>query len=355
LCENREEGMLTNILSLRPIFGMRLWLLVGIILHFQGYSHGWLSLHDLPNRHHSLLPSLVMKASRGANKWKRKQAWLEQRGGAIFEVDKTTTTNIIAPPFVTIVGNGRIGGLLASAGNCVVLGRDDVIKAEDGEGPILVATRNDALEGIIAKTPEHRRKDLIFLQNGYLDAFLESQGLVENTQVLLYLSVPSKGVEPVDGVTSVNPEGLTVATGKWAQAFADRLKALNLKCKVVDATSYKPAMFEKLIWISTFMLVGTAKECKTVGEAGKKYNDVVAQVVDELVSAVSAKEGIEFPLGTLERLEAYTDVVADFPCAVKEFEWRNQYFWNLGQDGVPVHNGLLKECAQKGLLAFDLP
>jgi hypothetical protein len=29
----------------------------------------------------------------------------------------------------------------------------------------------------------------------------------------------------------------------------------------------------------------------------------------------------EFLAGTLERLKAYTDVVADFPCNVKEFEW----------------------------------
>jgi hypothetical protein len=30
--------------------------------------------------------------------------------------------------------------------------------------PILVATRNDSLEGIIASTPAERRKDLVFMQ-----------------------------------------------------------------------------------------------------------------------------------------------------------------------------------------------
>jgi hypothetical protein len=329
-----------------------------LLFAFLSCSYGWLLRSNIHSRQYF---RTALQASRGATKWERKKAWLEKRGGAAMTMETTSdassssNTNQAPPPFAAIVGNGRIGGLLASgAGNCVVLGRDDAVNA-DGEGLILIATRNDALEGIIEKTPENRRKDLVFLQNGYLDAFLESKGLLENTQVLLYLSVPAKGVEPVDGVTSVNPEGLTAATGEWAQAFADRLDALGLKCNVVDATTYKPAMFEKLIWISTFMLVGTAKECKTVGEAGKDYKEVVAQVVNELVSAVSAKEGITFPPGTLERLEAYTDVVADFPCAVKEFEWRNQYFWNLGDDAVPVHNGLLKECAQKGLLGFELP
>ena len=103
------------------------------------------------------------------------------------------------------------------------------------------------------------------------------------------------------------------------------------------------------------MLVGTAKECKTVGEAGSEFGDVVAQVVEEMVQAVATKENIEFPSGTLERLKAYTDVVADFPCAVKEFEWRNKYFWDLGDDAVPTHNALLKECKEKGFLGFDLP
>mmetsp|Transcript_1196 Transcript_1196/g.2712 ORF Transcript_1196/g.2712 Transcript_1196/m.2712 type:complete len:335 (+) Transcript_1196:144-1148(+) len=258
------------------------------------------------------------------------------------------------PPFAAIVGNGRIGGALSEAGNCVVLERGDSIDV-DGEGPILLATRNDALDEIIDNCPENRRKDLVFLQNGYLDDFLEKKGLSENSQVLLYLSVAAKGMPPTDGVTTFNPEGLTASTGEWAQAFADRLASIDLKCNVVSATDYRPAMFEKLMWISTYMLVGAANNCATVGDAGKDHSDTVESIVKELVAAVSAKEGIEFPEGTLERLKSYTDVVADFPCGVKEFEWRNQYFWNIGDDAVPIHNGLLKECAEKGILPFELP
>merc|ERR1712032_168136 len=215
-----------------------------------------------------------------------------------------------------------------------------------GNGPILVATRNDALDGIIEKCPENRRKDIVFVQNGYLDKFLDSKGLLDNTQVLLYLSVPAMGVEPVDGVTSYNPEGLTAATGIHAQAFANQLAALGLKCNVVTPEEYRPAMFEKLIWISTYMLVGTARECKSVGEAASEHKELVEAVIRELVAAVSAAEGITFQEGTIPRLAAYTDVVADFPCGVKEFEWRNQYFYNLGDDACPTHNGLLRECAE---------
>lgn len=103
------------------------------------------------------------------------------------------------------------------------------------------------------------------------------------------------------------------------------------------------------------MLVGTAKECSSVGQAGEDHAELVEKVVNELTTAVSAKEGIEFEDGTMERLAAYTDVVADFPCAVKEFEWRNQFFYKLGDSACPTHNELLRECAEKGALGFELP
>lgn len=307
-------------------------------------AQAWLAKSS-SSRH--LQSATLGMGSNAATKWEKKQIWLEKRG-------MSSGSDKPSVPFAAIIGSGRIGGTLAEAGNCVLLGRDDSIDPA-GEGPILVATRNDALDGIVAKCPENRRKDLVFMQNGYLDGFLETNGLMDNTQVLLYLSVTAKGVEPVDGVTTVNPEGLTAATGVHAQAFADRLAALSLKCNVVSPEDYRPAMFEKLMWISTYMLVGVAKDCKSVGEAGSKHGDLVEDIVKELVSAVSAKEGITFPDGTMARLAAYTDVVADFPCGVKEFEWRNKYFYDLGDEAVPTHNALLKECAASGKLSFQLP
>jgi hypothetical protein len=310
-------------------------------------SYGWLTQSSVAGR-----TSVVLMGSKSAAKWEKKQAWLEKRG---FSGDGASAgDDSPSVPFSAIIGNGRIGGTLAEAGECVVLGRDDKIDP-DGEGPILIATRNDVLDGIVEACPENRRKDLVFMQNGYLDKFLESKGMLDNTQVLLYLSVTAKGVDPVDGVTTVNPEGLTTATGIHAQAFADRLAAMGLKCNIVAPEVYRPAMFEKLMWISTYMLVGAAKGCKSVGEAGSEHGEVVEQIVNELVAAVSAKEGITFPEGTMARLAAYTDVVAGFPCAVKEFEWRNKYFYDLGDEAVPAHNGLLKECAENGLLTFELP
>mmetsp|Transcript_9512 Transcript_9512/g.14261 ORF Transcript_9512/g.14261 Transcript_9512/m.14261 type:complete len:325 (+) Transcript_9512:108-1082(+) len=289
-----------------------------------------------------------LMASRSADKALSRQAWAEKKGISDETEDSSTS-------FCTVVGGGRIGSLLAQGDDTLLLKRGDSIPSDNEGTPILIATRNDSLDQIIEDCPENRLKDLTFLQNGYLDGYLEEKGLAKNTQALLYLSVPALGVEPVDGITSVNPEGLTAAVGVHAQAFADRLGSLGLECNVVSPEEYQPAMFEKLIWISTYMLVGTAKECKSVGQAGADHTELVETVVNELVAAVSEKEGIKFSEGSMARLAAYTDVVADFPCAVKEFEWRNEYFYKLGDEACPTHNGLLRECKEKGLLGFELP
>jgi hypothetical protein len=103
------------------------------------------------------------------------------------------------------------------------------------------------------------------------------------------------------------------------------------------------------------MLVGVAKDCATVGDAQSDQKELVEQVINELVAAVSAKEGITFPEGSVARLAAYTDVVSNFPAAVKEFEWRNSFFYKLGNEACPTHNALLEECAAAGKLGFELP
>ena len=62
----------------------------------------------------------------------------------------------------------------------MVLKRGDELPP--GSGPIIIATRNDALAGIVEATPADRRDDLVFIQNGMLQPWLDSQGLGDNTQ-----------------------------------------------------------------------------------------------------------------------------------------------------------------------------
>ena len=80
--------------------------------------------------------------------------------------------------------------------------------------------------------------DLVFFQNGMLEPWLESKGLNDANQALAYFAVSKLGEPPVDGKTDTNPEGLTAAYGKWANAVAGRLHSGGLSCKVMRNIFY---------------------------------------------------------------------------------------------------------------------
>ena len=217
--------------------------------------------------------------------------------------------------------------------------------SSDGSGPIFVCTRNDVLGDLVESTPENRRKDLVFMQNGYIDGFLEERGLEGNTQALIFFAVAKKGEAPTDGKTELNPDGLTKVTGPWAEAYAARVHAAGLACEVVESEAYKTAMFEKLIWISAFMLVGAVNGGITVGDVEQMHRPAVLELIDELAGAVTQAQGVKFGPGVGERLCAYARSVAHFPTAIKEFEFRNGFFWELSEtaededrpDPCPLH------------------
>lgn len=184
-----------------------------------------------------------------------------------------------------------------------------------------------------------------------LEPWLNSKGLNNSDQVLAYFAVSKLGEPPVDGKTDTNPEGLTAAYGNWATAVASRLHAGGLSCKVLDKEAFQKQMLEKLIWISAFMLVGARHPGATVGAVEKEYRHEVSKLMAELASAASAEKGIAFDDGMEERLCAYSRAVAHFPTAVKEFKWRNGWFYSLSEkaisggmpDPCPLHTSWLKE------------
>ena len=193
---------------------------------------------------------------------------------------------------------------------------------------------HDALASVIEAVPEDRRADLCFLQNGMLGPFLEGQGLGDATQVLVYLAVAKLGETPTDGVTDVNPEGLTAANGKHAEAFAARLANASLACHVLDDAAFKASAFEKLIWISAFMLVGAAHPGATVGDVESTHRREVVALIEELVKGTGETQGVAFQEGSVDRLLAYARAVAHFPTAVKEFEWRNGFFHGVSKSAL---------------------
>ncbi|KAG6516910.1 uncharacterized protein LOC122055348 [Zingiber officinale] len=263
----------------------------------------------------------------------------------------TATMGTAVAPAV-IVGGGRVGQMLRSLGDGrdAVVGRGQPVPA-DFQGPILVCTRNDDLEAVLASTPRSRWNDLVFFQNGMLEPWLESKGLGDADQVLAYFAVSKLGEAPVDGKTDTNPEGLTAVFGKWASAIAARLHGGGLSCKVLEKEAFQKQMLEKLIWISAFMLVGARHPGATVGVVEKEYRTEVESLIAELASAAAAEKGITFEGGMVDRLCAYSRAVAHFPTAVKEFKWRNGWFYSLTEkalaegkrDPCPLHTAWLKE------------
>jgi len=252
-----------------------------------------------------------------------------------------------------IVGGGRIGSALLDMGveGDMLLKRDQAFPESPTEGPIYVCTRNDALAGVVAATPDHRKGDLVFLQNGMLGDFLEEQGLQDASQVLVYLAVAKLGEKPTDGITNVNPEGLTTATGKWASAFQARLAKGGLTCHVRQGNGYTRAMLEKHVWICAFMMVGALNGGISVGEVEAQHSDQLRALVEELCAAGEAKLGVQLSDGVFERLAAYGRAVSHFPTAVKEFDWRNGWFYAISKtaldageaDPMPLHTSGLKE------------
>jgi len=252
-----------------------------------------------------------------------------------------------------IVGGGRIGSALKELGveGDVVLRRGDAFPAAPASGPIYVTTRNDDLAGVVAATPPERRQDLVFLQNGMLGEFLEEQGLPDATQVLLYLAVAKLGEPPIDGITDTNPDGLTTAKGRWAEAFRARLAGGGLTCHVKQGDEYTKAMLEKHVWICAFMVTGALHGGVTVGEVESAHASQLRALVDELCAAGEAALGVRLEPGAFERLAAYGRSVAHFPTAVKEFEWRNGWFHKISQralaegrpDPLPLHTAALQE------------
>ncbi|KAL6537592.1 hypothetical protein OROMI_026126 [Orobanche minor] len=251
-----------------------------------------------------------------------------------------------------IVGGGRVGKALQDmgGGDDVLVKRGEPVPLDFGR-PILVCTRNDDLDAVLDSIPKSSWSDLVFFQNGMLEPWFRSKGLGEANQILAYFAVSKLGEPPIDGITDTNPEGLTSAYGKWASAVAGRLRAGGLSCKVLERDAFEKRMLEKLIWICAFMLVGARHRGATVGVVEKDYRSEVSALIAELASAAEAEKGVIFEEAIEDRLCAYARAVAHFPSALKEFKWRNGWFYSLsekaiaqgGQDPCPLHTSWLKE------------
>lgn len=243
---------------------------------------------------------------------------------------------------VSIIGAGRVGQALAGIGRkkeveaaLLRRGQHNLLST----GPIVVCTRNDDLRDVLDWIPNDRRSDLIFIQNGMLQTWFAEVGLQEITQGLLYIAVSKAGDTPVDG-------GRSVVTGPHAQSFVTLMNGLGLQCREVTRSEYVLEMLEKLLWNCVFGLLCQVHDT-TVGEIVVHHKEAITRLTGELLAV--ACEDLVQPLPSehehielVERLCRYSLSIEHYKGAVKEWHWRNGWFWERQQDPTCFHAALLQ-------------
>jgi hypothetical protein len=184
-----------------------------------------------------------------------------------------------------------------------------------------------------------------------LEPLFQRHGLYGPTQAALWLACMRVGGKPLDGITADAPEGLTVVSGKWCDALAMRLSTGDLGCQVKMARDGRRSVLEKLVFVSSYNLVGACYGGITVGEVAKKHSNEVNTVARELASfirytlAVSLFSGLDdrlavarqrlAPACALARLvnptrevaracmsQAYAEKMEFMPTSIRDFEFR---------------------------------
>jgi ketopantoate reductase len=245
---------------------------------------------------------------------------------------------------VDLIGAGRIGGALhrraverGVAGALVRRGEGwEALDAAAGR-PIVVCTRNDDLDEVLAKVPERRRADLVFVQNGALRPYLARVGLRDATRGLLFVAVPTRDHD-------VDPGGESPFCGPHAAAVVDWMRALDVPARAVDGAAFAEVELEKLLWNACFGLLGSVWETP-VGAVVARHHDELAMLVDEYLAVGARALGVTVdPVRMLERLEAYSLSIPTFPARAREWPWRNGWFEaEAAAQGValPVHEALV--------------
>lgn len=228
---------------------------------------------------------------------------------------------------LTVVGVGRIGGMLVGLGQAAgwrvrSVGRDGPTAAVDGAGPVVVCTRNDDLEQVVARTPVDRRGDLVFVQNGVLAPWCRARGLSEATLGVLYVAVDRVGAPPVPGAASV-------FAGRHAAAVAGLMHGGGVWARTArDEEDLRREVGTKLAWICVLGVLGEALAA-TVGQVLETQADEVVALCEELAPALAAGPDTAADPELAARVLAYSRSVAHYRTTVKEWPWRTG--WLLDQ------------------------
>jgi ketopantoate reductase len=225
------------------------------------------------------------------------------------------------PPRRVVIGDGRIGGALARAAGCALVSRYRgwYVLEEPAGDPIVVCVRNDDLGGVLTQVPQHRWPDLVFIQNGMIDAWLADHGLAGNTRGVLFFAVPTRGA-------AIQPGGVSRFTGAHANSMALWLESLGLRAEVLGRRAFGAAMLEKLIWNAAFGLLCTRHDA-TVARVMAEHADELAAVSRDLAAVGRAALDIDLDDAALLRaLQDYAGTIPDHRAGLGEWRWRGGWF-----------------------------
>ncbi len=214
----------------------------------------------------------------------------------------------------------------------------DLLEEPAGE-PILVLTRNDDLAAVLDRVPTERLSDLVFVQNGAMREFLASRYLPHATRGVLFFAV-------ADRTSAIQVGANSPVCGHHAGYVSQWFTEAGLPSKGMDWARFSLYELEKMIWISTFGVLGDAYD-KDVGTLAEHHPGEIAVLADELRTVGRAVMGVDVELDWLvNRMCTYSSKIPRFRAGVREFAWRNGWFVKKATEwGLPqaLHLELLKK------------
>jgi ketopantoate reductase len=247
-----------------------------------------------------------------------------------------------------IIGAGRVGGALSESAiahgqPCTLWSRGmDLSSLHVGDGPVLVATRNNDLADVLRAVPANRHTDVVFVQNGMLRPWLAEAGVSDATRGLLFFAVPARGAP-------IQPGPPSPFVGPHAAAAVAFLTAIGVPAEVVSTATFTNLEHEKLLWNSCFGLLCQAYNAP-VGVIVRDHASELAELVAELDLVARLELDVSVTVAHLiAALSSYSMTIPDYQGAVKEWAWRNGWYVQIAEKynrTMPVHARL---CALAGV------
>lgn len=187
---------------------------------------------------------------------------------------------------VHVVGMGEVGRRLAAAlqgsGAAVTpVTRDAGWETlADGDGPVVVCVREEALDGLLPRLGAISERRLVFVQNGWVRPLL--QQLSKCTRGLIWFT--SKG----EFFRVLRPSPFA---GPLAAPLAKLLTAGGIPCSHLDAAAFTAADVEKM-GFNCVVGLPLAVRGATLGEYLARWPDEAREVFDETVTVLGRAVGI---------------------------------------------------------------